>query len=394
MNLQYIVTDESYKVIQKLNWLKDNYNLLDIGVVDDREITRLLENTHRGNVLKLLELINEYGDKSGEIWEKLKTCNDSINLSRILAELYLFIHLYIKINDLVSPLSSTENGKTADLIVKINKLDVIIEVYTPMDFYGYQYFERYLQSTIKYLPIDIGFLINISQKADHLFYTYDFPTYKEIDKWLIQFQHNLIGWLKDANIGDSIEIAGPNDVVLLDIILKDINKDPLVRMVTGGGATRSTDTRLFFEHKDPRTIANTEWGVKIGDKLGRQQAGGPCKRVIRILAINFMLADTSDTNFLCEPMYFAAIEGTVKLLASKISPYPPYDVVVPCDLDFECGFTKPIILSEHSEKFIMNLFAQIDLDAPIPSIPIASKEETGALWQKVVGTQRESKSEK
>ncbi|MBU0713277.1 hypothetical protein KJ762_13150 [bacterium] len=355
-----------------------------MGSVDCREITRLLENTHYNRIRKTLEEIDIYGSQSGEIGESILVCNDQFVLSRLLAELSLFIHFYNKLRSNVTSIRRINNQKSPDIAVKLDDFEYLIEVFTPMDYYGYQVFSGLLISCLKNLDIDIGFILSIDSKAQNLGYTSDFPLFREIYDWIEKFRDNFFKWIKTAKKGDIYNIDSPSVSLKLKVQVESIEENAEIRSISWGQATRSTDTICFFRIDDPAKFSITQWGVKIKGKLQKQQAGEPRDKVLRILAINFSSADTDDLVWLNEQKYHDNFCKNMKYLARDITPYPPFDVVLPCKLGFECGFARPINLSTLRSSFIKKLLSAISLDEPIKAIPVASKEESESFFNSII----------
>lgn len=377
MKLIYRITRGVKDAIDKFEWIKSNYHIGQLGDFDERELTRLLDNTHYPHIEKLLNFINTYGSASGEIGKELLTCNDNLNLPRTLSELYLFSHIQNNVHFSISSIHPTRPNINTDFLVTNSDTNIYIEVYTPMDFYGFQYFFINLMSLLKYLPIDIGYAIQIRGCSSNLYHAYEFPTeFREIDKWLYQFQDSIIIWLNDSAVGDTFKISSPNKAVELSFLLKYLFPNYDERLITNGEPTRSSDTRLFFENQNAQTMAKSQWGLKIFNKMNKQQAGYPDKDIIRILLINFMLSDTADTSFLNEQRYSDNINRLVTHLAKQIEPYPPYDIVIPCNLGLECGFAHPIILSDHSPSFVNQILSNTSFNKPIPPVPVATEKES------------------
>jgi hypothetical protein len=381
MEITYKITEISKNAIEEFPWIKSNFTLGELGSRDDREITRLLENTHYSHITKTLEQIDKYGSQSGEIGELILVCNDNLGFSRLLAELSLFIHLHDKLRSNVTTIRRVQKQKSPDLSVKFDDNEYLIEVYSPMDYYGYQTFSRLLTSCIKNLVIDTGFNISIVSDAQRSGYTYDFPQFRDVYDWLDQFGKNFIKWLKAAKVGDAYNADSPAGSVKLKIQVKSMEENPEIRSISWIEATRSTDTILYFRIDDPANFAETQWGIKIKDKLQQQQAGEPRDKVMRILAINFALAETSDLSFLNDLEYHSNFDKYIKFLASDINPYPPYDVVLPCELRFECGFAKPINLSSLSYNSIENSLSKICMNTPIKEIRVTRGEQVKAFWE-------------
>ncbi|MCK4338422.1 MAG: hypothetical protein KAW87_00315 [Candidatus Cloacimonetes bacterium] len=381
MNITYIITESSFRNIEKYKWLKDNFDIGKLGSKDDREIIRLLENSHYSNIENCLQLINDYGSQSEEIGENILNCNDFLSFGRYLSELVLFAYLFNSLGDKVKSVRRIEDQKTPDISIKDNDLEFLIEIYTPMDFYGYQAFIKLVSQSLKNLTIDLGFKITTKLKSNNFFYAYDFPNFKEVYRWIENYEKKTITWLNSTSEGSSFELETPAKSVKLITSLNKVYKDKNVRSILSNESTRSNDTKLFFEIEDPKEFAKTQWGVKIKDKLQRQQAGEKRNGVLRILAINFSYADTSDIDFFNSNKYYDNLVNDVKFLVSDITPYPPYDIVLPCVLRFDCGFIKPINLSDFDNSKIDELLSNICLNKLIEKMPQASKSEIDEIFQ-------------
>ncbi|HEX9971046.1 MAG TPA: hypothetical protein VGD14_03150 [bacterium] len=147
MNVKYRIAKTTIDSIHEFDWIKNKIAIGDIESFDDREIIRLLDNCHYDHIKKLVSFINKYGEISKEISEKILSCNDSYNLSRYLAELYLFVYLYKLLGKSVKPVETLPNTKSHDITVKLDDIEYKIEIYTPGDFYSYEIFKRYLMTT-------------------------------------------------------------------------------------------------------------------------------------------------------------------------------------------------------------------------------------------------------
>lgn len=351
MNIKYRISQTTINSFNEFNWINNQITIGRIGSFDDREIIRLIDNTHFDHIKKLLEFINKYGETSCEIGKKIITCNDSYNLSRYLAELYLFVYLYELHGDSVQPVDLS-NERLPDLTIKLNDLEYKIEVYTPGDFYSYEVFKRYLITLLKYLPIDIGFDITIRVTSDNLYHPNYFPLFRAVEVWLTSFQDEIIKWIKNAKKYDTFTANGPLSGVQINIEVRELYDSWEIREIIVHGATNSVSTRLFFERVDDNIIPTHAWGIKIKDKFIKQQAGPPNSGSIRILIVNFILTDISCKLFDTQK-YFQNFEKIIRYHAQEINPYPPFDIVIPSDLDYTCRFSKPIIF-ENSKQYILN----------------------------------------
>ena len=381
MRVNYTVTKSSLKNIEKYPWLKVNFQIGKLGDKDDREIVRLLENTHYPNIVQCLHIINKYGERSEEIVKNILNCNDSLSFGRYLSELFLFVFLVEKLDDNVKPIRRIENQKTPDISITSNDLEFLFEIFTPMDFYGYQAFTKLVTQTLKNLNIDSVFDIITKLESSNFYYAFDFPNFRDVYKWIDNYEKEILIFLQSAKVGHSFKRELFSESIIFTSKLNKIYEDKNIRSVIFNESTRSNDTKLYFEIDDPKYFAETQWGVKIKDKLRRKQAGDKRDGVIRILAINFSYSDTSDISFFNSKKYYDNLVNDIKFLISDIKPYPPYDLVVPCELGFNCGFIKPINLSDYENSKIEELFSIIHLDKPIVKAPKASKSEVDEIFK-------------
>ncbi len=391
----YCVSEISKKSIEDYQWLNDNFMLGEIGHQDEREITRLLENVHYPHIAKALMIINEYGPISEEIGESLLICNDCFVFERLLAELFLFAHLYAHNGPSVIPIRRIKNTKSPDFLVKLDELELLIELYSPIDFYGYQLFERLLSTTIKNLDIELGFKLKIELTAADTGYAYDFPEFRRIYSWINEFQAKFICFLGNDRNGKQFEFHTPAESVKLNIEVVSVNDDRDVRQLCFSLGTKSTDTIQYFRLENSAQFATTQWGWKINDKLSQRQAGPPSDNNIRILAINLALADTTDLKFLNNPKIQRNYTNHIAYLSSDIQPNPSYDIVILCKTSVRCGFAKPVLLSKGDSSRIQGLLDRIGLTERIMTIPRASKEETERTMKEMIeyGMKKDKESE-
>jgi hypothetical protein len=99
---------------------------------------------------------------------------------------------------------------------------------------------------------------------------------------------------------------------------------------------------------DARSTAQSQWGKKIKAKLYDRQSGGTAEKVLRTLVLNFSHADAAQPSFFLEPKVAERIDETVRLLVDD-SNDPPYDLVLPAWLIYDCRFGKPVWLTKNKE---------------------------------------------
>jgi len=358
-DIKYRINKTTIESLNQFEWIKNKISLSysDFGIYDEREIINLLNNCHLDHIRKLLNYINEYGKIGGEISKKILSCNDSFDVSRYLAELYLLVYLYEHHGKFVEPIETT-NKKSHDITVKLNNAEYKIEIYTPGDFYGYIIFKRYFTALLSNLPIDIGYKMSIIMTSENLYHPNHFSRQEESKKWLLDFQEKIIHWINKAKRNDTIEISGPIQGLKIHITLNEIFNSWENRIITVVGPTSSVSTRLFFEHVKDDIISKHSWGLKIKEKLKKQQAGPASQGVIRILIINFILNDISCTLF-NDKKYFQNLRKIIRYHAEKIKPYPPFEIIIPSDLDYICKFSNPIILDYLSKDNLLKNLTEL-----------------------------------
>jgi hypothetical protein len=376
------ITEISKRAIENYPWIKANFILGEINTRDDRVLTRLLENTHYPHISETLKLIDKYGSESGEIGRSILSCKDYLGLPRILAEMSLFAHLNYLLGKNVTQLNRITNEKTPDFSVVVNDYKCLIEVYSPMDYYGYQTFKRLFTNCVKNLSVDKGFEISIKSDSDNLSYTYEFPEFRGVFDWLEKFKLSFSEWLYTAKIDDIFNVSSPAASLKLALRVNSIHENSEMRFISWIESTKLTDTIQYFRISDSVYFAKSQWGKKIKEKLMQQQAGKSGEKVVRILAINFALAETAELSFLNEPKYQSNFAKHIKYLVSDIE-LVPFDVVLACELGTKCGFSKPIILSNHSQSFVEKLLSKIGFNIPIRETKIATEDQINAFWNTI-----------
>lgn len=368
--------------LKKYSWIMKQLGEVCPG--DARPIVELVRNDDLSHIEQTLSLMEEYGPLSGEIGRRLVLCRNWMEFSARQAELFLFVHLRMKVGESAVPLTPAAARKAPDFSIKVNDRALLIEVFTPVDFFGFQLYDRSLTGIIEKVPVTKGYKITASESAENPFYPLEFPNEVVVNRWLEDFDNRMEQWLASANEGDSLKVSGPGSAMTISFQLDRVYDDRNRREVIKSCAGRSTDTRQYFELDNPETAAKTEWGKKIRNKLKDRQAGNAANNTLRILAVNFSGAETRDSTFLKVAKYHGNLERMVRHIAQGIQPFPTYDVVLPCDLGHTCGFAEPIILSQHTKEEIKELFSKTGFDEPIPDVPVASKEETEAFWKAIL----------
>ena len=360
LRISYPITDEVRQTLDKYPAIKRKFRLPD-SQRSELEIIRLLLNTHYDHIRKLLSFIDEWLASSKIIGKKLLETKHPLDLKRVLAELFLFAHLSDRIMTPVNPPGLKNSNKHPDLEIQFNDLLVRIEVYTPVDFFGFQLLLTYIQQALKYLEIAREYHLAVEieplpKQQDYdqedLFYPYTVPNESEVHTWLHKFRKMAYRWLSQRNPEQEITVPGPGEKINVVIKLLEFNNNEKNRCVKLSPATRSTDTRLFFEIGRPEDTARSQWGHKIKEKIEAHQCGDQLPNTLRILVINFALADTGWPHFISDRRFAVRFNETIKLL---VEGEKPFDIVLPARLHFDCCFGHPTWITEsttQAEEFL------------------------------------------
>ena len=114
------------------------------------EVVRLLGNTHYSHIRELLEFLNNAMPIAGSLGHEVCRETDPMQFNAKLAELCLLCHVGHRMPGRVRSAGENPAEKHPDLMVRANGLDVAIEVYGPMDRFGYRLIETYALRVLKY----------------------------------------------------------------------------------------------------------------------------------------------------------------------------------------------------------------------------------------------------
>ena len=345
MIISYPVTKVCIDELEKYPWIKSKIDVSE-GSRDKREIIRLLINTHYSHIETLLNTIETYGPKSGEVGDQILATTDPLVFPRYVAELYLFKYLFDRFGDDAQATISPKMGSIHDIDLTRGEKEYRFEVYSPNDIHGFAVFERLLQQILKFHIVKRGYLIEVKGESETLFYTQDFPPFREANEWAETFNEKFGKWIENAGAGDAKTFDSPFSGYSFTLVAKEIIDDEDDRVLIIGGATSSTDTMIYFEIEEPQNFLVTKLGRNLVDKVAKQQAGPIQENVTRVLFINLALANTTDLSWTNHPKYIANIEKHFNAVCADIEPYPPYEALVLCWLSNECEFVRPVFF-EH-----------------------------------------------
>jgi hypothetical protein len=316
------------------------------GERTELEVFRILNDAHVEYGKQLLDFLEQTIEQAPEIGTRLLKEKDPFQFSQTLAEYFLFAQLKNKFGAAVSIPTARPSEKRPDLAVSWQGLSVRFEVYSPVDFMGLQLFETYLPMVLRNLDVPCGYRldvdITIPRSQDSLFYAYDMPDEGAVRKWFVQFAEKMCTRLAACQVRKRFRFKGPG-LTIVHVTLLEKSDDPAKRLVSWAGATKSTDTRLFFEVGDAQSTANSEWGRRIKSKLNDRQCGDADANVLRVLVLNFSHADTGWPDFISSPKIATRIDETVRLLIDPTD--APYDLVLPALLGYDCRVGAPVWLT-------------------------------------------------
>jgi hypothetical protein len=314
------------------------------------EIVRLLGNAHYGHIRKLLDFLEKSIPVAGSIVHEASKLTDRMEFEAKLAELYLFRHIAQHMPDCVKSATAQRSKKRPDLIVRVEDLEVAIEVYGPRNLFGFQLVETYVIPILKFLEVDGGYILTARIEPtteNDLFYAYQFKTEREIRPWLRKFAEAATTWLSSLSPQSVLRIDGPNaSGWKLLVTLEEIHQDRTLREISLHTATRSDDPRQQFETVSAEMTAAGWWGRSIRKKMAERQAGPPRDGLLRLLVVDFARLYTGFPDFICWPDIAERIDASVRLLALQIGGEVPYDIVLPARLELACCFGSPVWLGD------------------------------------------------
>ena len=331
------------------------------------EIVRLLGNTHYENIERTLTLLNEWLLSSGSIGKRIVQQTNPFEFEQALAEFFLLAH-FKNVQEVQACATDQRRPdlKNYDIDLITDESRVRVEVYSPVDFFGAQFLKRMLRSLFKYLDVEKGFNVNlkIETSVEDGSYAYETGKQETVRKWLKRLESEAAGWVMEADPGHQQRFNGPTDQIWLYAKLEDVCNNLESRQVICHFPSQSTDSRLFFEVGKPEDTAKSQWGGKLLGKLKDRQCGKPDSSYLRLLVVNFSLADTGFPDFICWPSIAKRLQKTLIILSKKAGPPLPYDCVLPARLGTKCCFGRVIALDSGNTEEIKRLVEATSLDHP------------------------------
>jgi len=369
LSISYPVNENTKRVIAQYPAICNAFRLPSSGS-SEFEIVRLLSNTHYEHIQRFLKFIDNYLDVSGAIGRKLIKAKHPFEMDQAAAELEAFVHLYEHFGTAVKATESGGDPVASDIEVQFDSWRLKLEIYTPVDFMGFQLFKRYVPMVLKYLDVSCGYHLKIKTQPLQRTCGYDpsipyhpntFPEENETHEWLTEFAEQARQWLSNISPAKELRMPAPGSNVDIIVEILELYSEPDKRQIDSIWATRSTDTKLFFEVGSPQDTAKSLWGRKIKNKLKKKQCGESIELVVRMLLINFAMADTASPHFISGERFEAKFQKVIQILDNNNQ---FYDVILPAQLGDRCCFGRPVWINTHSEKKTGSFISRAGFDRP------------------------------
>ncbi len=334
-----------------LDWRREHDQIVESPL----EIFRLLGNAHYPGIELCLKFLNRTLRSAGKIGMQLLREKDPVRFSQRLAELYLLDCSWVMGQPRIKARASSARH---DIDIRVGALRARVEVYSPIDHYGYRFVEWYVPPLFRYSPCDRGFDVRVELEVhnNNGFYPHDIDNSDRVLRpWLGQLKQDVHAWMKTAGEGSTRLFEGVDETFKIKATLKSVVHYPKDRNVWVKEPSRSTDTRLFFEQLQPIQTARSQIGRKIGCKMKRRQCGEASPDYLRVLVVDFSLTDSFEFSWFWWPRLTERIDKTIKILAEQIGDPLPYDVVLPACLDVHCCFGKATVLDPSRKAEVAQL---------------------------------------
>lgn len=384
--IEYLVNPAVLEELEKFPAIRDRLaSELEGKSRSKRDIVRLLGNVRQHR--DLLNFINRHLSSAGEIGKTILNAMDSFRFSQHLAELYLLASLQSREGVTAAAAVIKRKKKNYDIDLDVGGIRAKIEIFSPVDHYGYQFIKRYTDPVFRYATYSRRYVVEVEliTPTRSGYYAYQIT---DEDKLLVRWREKLFcevkQWLSTATEGDIQEFDGVRKAFKLKATLNVVDNNLRMSCVKYLEPTRSNDIRLFFENSPQHTVCN-QMGRKISSKLEKRQCGLPDSDYLRIFVLNFQLADDSSRDWFCWPEIAKNIDGAVKGVVAMLGEPLPFDVVVPARLSYTCCFGNAVILDAAREKQIRQLLVQTGFDEMCQPIPLSTLDpETEAALKEAL----------
>ena len=204
------------------------------------------------------------------------------------------------------------------------------------------------------------------------YHPYAFPEENETHKWLSEFSERARQWLSNESPTKTLCMPTPNSKIDIIVEIVKLDNDHSNRQILFTSATQSTDTKLFFEVGTAQDTSTSQWGSKIKNKLKGKQCGEPTEQTLRMLLINFAMADTGWPHFISDKKFENRFREVIHILDGGKQ---FYDITLPAQLRGKCCFGIPVLINAHWKEKAESFISEAGFDRPcVPPIDCTSQE--------------------
>lgn len=324
--------DETIANYPQIQNLLNQYNINYPGTY---QILHLLGNEHYEGAKYLLKVIDGQIEKYGDcnFFKILFTEKDYFGFNRNLEEVRLLEILSGRFNNIEIGDNISDDSKKPDFIVSDGDNKIYFELYTPTDFYSFQFFHEFLRNELRYYPVEYGFDVLLeydNSGKDFLpdfYYLYRFDDIYEGEKIIkneIQnFLNNAIFKEKPGLNKKYIWNIGTEEKPLnIEFTFRQFAEERAVRRVEWIHGTKSSDTILFFERLE--VLRNSRWYPLFKKKIRKSQCGSSEPNKTRTLLINFSHCDMGWKEDICIPRFHNSFQE----IMSEINEFGKYYDVI------------------------------------------------------------------
>lgn len=401
MAIRYPITSEVQNALERFPRIAERIRgKLPESGRSELEIVRLLGNAQYKHIEALLAFMDDHLPASGSVGKRVLEQTDLLPFHQALSEFDLLAHLQGVLGaEHAQPASAPPETRRGDIELTAGSSRMRVEVYCPADFFGCQLVGRYLGMTFKYLEVDTGFEITLCLESlrqdeekeddDDLFFD-DAMRENLVRAWLAALREEAAAWIPRAQAGEERLFQDATASLRLRVKIDALHPDPAYRIVTQHTSMRSAEAKMFFDDfGTPQSTARSQWGRKLLGALQKRQCGASSPDYLRLLVVDFSLADTGWPEFICWPDPAKRLASTLKLLVAEAGSPRPYEAVLPAQLGLECGFGKPIMLNHWRAQEIKRSIKTAGLDRPCQPQIAADQPQRRNGWLRFATSRRQ-----
>lgn len=308
------------------------------------QILHLLANEHypaSEHLLKIIDAqIHLYGDCS--FFRMIFRENDYFRFKDHLENIRLLDKLLNRFRKVIVADNLPGNQTRPDFIIPHNDVKLHIELYSPTDFYSFQFFSDYFRIELRYYPVDYGFDVSIEYENQRngllpdFYYKYQFDDIFEgetiLKREVSNFLDRVFQKKPDAhNNYHEWGLGTETRPLTLQLKFNGYVDNKENRRIVISPPTASSDTILFFENI--KTLRRSRWYPLIRNKMQKRQAGDKARNKVRILFINFSQCDMGWKEDILTPRFHNSFEEIVREINTSCDSYDVVQAVnIPLDI--------------------------------------------------------------